>query len=678
MKNLKRIMAMVMAAALLLGAVPMISVYAEAADSDGVLIAEDPAAEETPGEASTDEAEEPAPTEQEEQPPIEEEPPAEDEPVIEEQPNEGTDDVLVENTSYILEHANRQYTGDGDALLPMDFIYIAYTLVDAADFDHLPTLDELWLTNDDGDHISDFWTSSLGQFESYALLYSLDMDAPYYVGYIPDGFSNARLADWLAGSSNAGLGTKFTDIVFDPSANLVYVPKTYTDFDAADFGDAVGKVRLQALYASNVADLGELKTPVTVNLNDISAYPDEETAAALRLSATSSADVLAMAGKTEIQLPDNLIVKSVAVSGIPAEESDYSYDKSSGILTVNMNPVMVGTVDVTIERNPIATAWLPSSDYPRTGPIDRGTMESQLSSLDSLGVWSFADQPQEGDAYIIKSGTVAGYYPTRGGGTDGYKKPSLNVYGPYKGQPEHIMHFLYYNCYMSEAGELLYVKWTGFSKTTSTGTTPIQRYVLFSAQSSGISQDSPSGREITSLPDVAVDLFCAHVGIPNTYDNIDFSTGDNWMNKNDTYIVDEPIMMRIAYVSEDGTKAVVIVCTATVQTQAGVGIFLIEIIPPTPPGTPVSIQKTSALPGITNGNGCYSLKGAVYGLYSDAACKKLLEKLTTDASGNATSANQYDPGTTLYLKEISPSPGYLLDPNIYTIQIDESGNVTKK
>ena len=659
MNKIKRILAMLMAVVLCIGAVPFSMAYAQTADSGEIVIAEDPAAKEMPGELQTDEA---ALPEQEEP------------------PDEVTDGELVENSTYILDHANREYVGNGAELLPMDFIYIAYTLIDAAAFEHLPTLDELWLTNEDGDHISDFWTSSLGQFESYALLYSLDMDAPYYVGYIPDGFSNAKLSDWLAGSSNAGLGTKYSDIVFDPATRLVYVPKTYTDFNAEDFGDAVGKIRLQTLYASNVSDLSDLKTPVTVNLNDVTAYSDEDTAEAMSLSGSGSADVLAMAGHTEIQLPQNVIVKSVSVSGIPAAESDYSYNKSSGVLTVNMNPVMVGTVDVIIERNPIATAWLPSSEYPRTGPIDRGTIESQLGSLDSLGVWSFAEQPQEGDKYIIKSGTVAGYYPNRGGGTDGYKKPSLNVYGPYKGQPEHIMHFLYYGTYMNEAGELLYVKWTGFSKTTSTGTTPIQRYVIFSAQSSGISQDSPAGREITSLPDVAVDLFCAHVGIPNTYDNIDFSTGDNWMNKNDTYIENEPIMMRIAYVSDDGTKAVVIVCTATVQTQAGVGIFLIEITPPTPPpppGTPVTLKKISASTDITSGNGCYSLKGAVYGLYSDPACKRLLEKLTTDASGNATSAEEYEPGT-YYLKEISPSPGYLLDTNTYTIQIDDSGNVTMR
>lgn len=92
---------------------------------------------------------------------------------------------------------------------------------------------------------------------------------------------------------------------------------------------------------------------------------------------------------------------------------------------------------------------------------------------------------------------------------------------------------------------------------------------------------------------------------------------------------------------------------------------------------PVGIKKVSGNAAITNSNGCYSLAGAVYGIYSDKACNTLLEKLTTNASGSAISASQYKPGT-IYIKEISPSSGYLLDKTVYTVVIDDSGNVTVK
>lgn len=94
-------------------------------------------------------------------------------------------------------------------------------------------------------------------------------------------------------------------------------------------------------------------------------------------------------------------------------------------------------------------------------------------------------------------------------------------------------------------------------------------------------------------------------------------------------------------------------------------------------GVPFSIVKVSASTAITNGNGCYSLAGAVYGLYSDSGCKSLLEELTTDASGKAATKGLYAPGT-YYIKEITASPGYMLDAKTHTIVIDGSGNVTEK
>ena len=93
-------------------------------------------------------------------------------------------------------------------------------------------------------------------------------------------------------------------------------------------------------------------------------------------------------------------------------------------------------------------------------------------------------------------------------------------------------------------------------------------------------------------------------------------------------------------------------------------------------GVEVELTKTSADTSITNGNGCYSLAGAVYGVYSNAACTTLLESITTNASGYAKTTKLYAPGT-YYIREITASPGFLLDPTVYTVKIDASGNVTK-
>lgn len=62
------------------------------------------------------------------------------------------------------------------------------------------------------------------------------------------------------------------------------------------------------------------------------------------------------------------------------------------------------------------------------------------------------------------------------------------------------------------------------------------------------------------------------------------------------------------------------------------------------------------------------LKGAVYGLYSDKACTKLLEKLTTDDKGYAESSKSYKPSA-MYLKEITPPENYTKNNTVYSVTL---------
>ena len=64
----------------------------------------------------------------------------------------------------------------------------------------------------------------------------------------------------------------------------------------------------------------------------------------------------------------------------------------------------------------------------------------------------------------------------------------------------------------------------------------------------------------------------------------------------------------------------------------------------------------------------YSLAGAVYGVYSDAGCTNLEDKLTTGSSGESGKTGALDPGT-YYVKEISPSPGFLIDTKVYPVSV---------
>lgn len=96
-----------------------------------------------------------------------------------------------------------------------------------------------------------------------------------------------------------------------------------------------------------------------------------------------------------------------------------------------------------------------------------------------------------------------------------------------------------------------------------------------------------------------------------------------------------------------------------------------------PPQTgDLTIWKGSANPAITDGNPLYSLSGATYTVYNGPECRddQFVCDLTTGSTGGTVEANQawlggFTPGT-YYVKETQASPGYKLDPTVYTIQID--------
>lgn len=82
----------------------------------------------------------------------------------------------------------------------------------------------------------------------------------------------------------------------------------------------------------------------------------------------------------------------------------------------------------------------------------------------------------------------------------------------------------------------------------------------------------------------------------------------------------------------------------------------------------VGVQKTSGNTAITNGNANYSLKGAVYTVYSDSGLSNVVGTITTDANGKGW---LYDiPMGTYYVKETKASPGYELDKKTYTVSAE--------
>ncbi len=87
----------------------------------------------------------------------------------------------------------------------------------------------------------------------------------------------------------------------------------------------------------------------------------------------------------------------------------------------------------------------------------------------------------------------------------------------------------------------------------------------------------------------------------------------------------------------------------------------------------IDLTKVSANEGLTSGNRCYSLAGAEYGVYSDSSCTTLVQKLTTNASGFAKSA-ELALGT-YWVRELTAPLGFARDEATYEVQV-EAGKTT--
>ncbi len=86
------------------------------------------------------------------------------------------------------------------------------------------------------------------------------------------------------------------------------------------------------------------------------------------------------------------------------------------------------------------------------------------------------------------------------------------------------------------------------------------------------------------------------------------------------------------------------------------------------------VQKTSANPSATTGNAYYSLQGAVFGIYTNAACTSLAGKVTSGADGYSNSLS-LAPGT-YYVKEITAPQGFVLSTEVKTMVVNSSQTTT--
>ena len=88
----------------------------------------------------------------------------------------------------------------------------------------------------------------------------------------------------------------------------------------------------------------------------------------------------------------------------------------------------------------------------------------------------------------------------------------------------------------------------------------------------------------------------------------------------------------------------------------------------------LNLVKTSANTSLTDGNSCYSLAGAVYGVYSDSGCTAQVGTLTTDGAGNSNTIS-LTVGT-YFVKEITAPKGYAIDTSVHSVNVQSEQTST--
>lgn len=514
--------------------------------------------------------------------------------------------------SYIRDHADVQYVGEGDELTRADVLTVTTSVVDGG---KLPdaTLDKLW-ADEDGDGFSEHWDALLSQPVSHAVLFEVDPDADYYVGWAGSDIDNAKLTDWGASENNADAKMREGFIV-DEATGLVYVPKSYTELN--DKGEPmVASSRIQLVYtvegesAEAVFDFNSTATDVRGDVAGKGKVSLPVTAASTKVTlATDDVALESLTGRT---------IDSVTVNGIEytPDMGMWQYDADTGSLEFALAPAGIHAMNVKM------------SDNFGKGVASFFRMPEPRMSVNTIGTWEFKSAPWAGMTFRTSGKNIYDGGRTR----PGYHLPAVE--NPSGGR--------YEDKTIRQA-----MGWQPVDlNALKAGNNTIMRYAEIPPQDTGtvkINQQTNLG------------LTCGHVGVGINFENNPNANikGDEDGDGNE-YTDQYGQHVRIFSVS--GGEAIIGVTNPTSHSQAGAGFFKIgwRVI-----AGHINLHKSSANPGITDGNDCYSLEGAEFTVYN--ATGQSMGTLVTNANGDTNTLEI--PEGTYTVRETKPPKGYLPAPD---------------
>ena len=512
--------------------------------------------------------------------------------------------------SYIRDHADAQYVGEGDELTRADVLTVTTSVVDGS---KLPdaTLDKLW-ADEDGDGFSEHWDALLSQPVSHAVLFEVDPDADYYVGWAGADIANAKLTDWGASDNNADAKMREGFIVVE-ATGLVYVPKSYTELNA-EGEPMVASSRIQLVYtvegesAEAVFDFNSATTDVRGDVAGKGKVSLPVTAASTKVTlATDDVALDSLTGRT---------IDSVTVNGIEytPDMGMWQYNADTGSLEFAMAPAGIHAMNVKMSYN-----------FGK-GVASFFRMPEPRMSVNNIGTWEFKSAPWAGMTFR----------------TQGINRYTTSTAGRHLPAVENPSGGKYENKTILQA-----MGWQGVDLSRlEAGRYSIERGCDIFAQDTGTVK-------INQQANLA--LTCGHVGVGTNFENNpNANIGGDEDGDGNEYT--DRYGQHIRVFSVSGGEAIIGVTVPTSHSQAGAGFFKIgwRVI-----AGHINLHKTSANPDITNGNDCYSLEGAEFTVLN--ATGQTMGVLTTNANGDTNTLEL--PEGTYTVRETKPPKGYLPAPD---------------
>ena len=527
-------------------------------------------------------------------------------------------DPVIEK--YVKEHADSAYVGEGQ-LSMVNVMDVDATIASADQLNKGETIDTL-MSGDD----FRFITQQTGRVP----VYQLGKDSKYFVAFadVMHNDKRATAIDYQI-ALNDTTGSKVEDTYFDKETGLLYIPKSA-------YYDANGKYYIQYIQTQILYSIKDFDIKNTWNSSVIATTEEENGRTESKIS---GADIINQ--RMSVQIGKNMDVNTMLVTanGFPVDGKFYAYDSKTGMLTLGFSSAVIQSI------------WVDAVKDKNAPDVEPGMMAAkqtldEMEPINSQAIGANISKLSRGYAF---QSAIKLLYPESASSDDwaGIHQ-GQNALPAYRGQTgsdstyeNALLDFVFYG---NKADSQFLQDSCVYKPFNGT----IYPFII---KVPSISCTDIKFNEYPWETNMAME--CTHTDMPGSDGSVPTS---NWYSAK--------IWARVVKVGTGSNPYVVLaIYTSQCADQHGFGLFKVRVRATT---GKLKVHKVSGNATAIKGNGSYKLTGAIYGIYSDSACKKLVKTVKTDSSGIVTVTI----GTgTYWVKERTASPGYGLDTTPHKVEV---------